>query len=64
MRPIDDGRRGQQNSFASLAETIYTISVDVVPSWAACIIQACQRGVSRSFARLPSGVAPPRHRHG
>ena len=43
VRPIDDGRRGKQNSFSSLAETIYTISVDVVPAWAACVVRACQQ---------------------
>ena len=41
--PSTTGAEEKQNSFSSLAETIYTISVDVVPAWAACVVRACQR---------------------
>ena len=37
MRLIDDGRRGRQNEWAALHETIYTISVDFVPGVAAVV---------------------------
>ena len=38
VRLIDDGRRGKQNEFASLSETIYTIGIDTVPSVAALLV--------------------------
>ena len=42
-RLIDDGRRGHQNEWAAVRETIYTISVDFVPAIASAVASAAQR---------------------
>ena len=43
MRLIDDGRRGRQNEWAALHETIYTISVDFVPGVAAAVVDGVEQ---------------------
>ena len=56
VRLIDDGRRGQQNQFATLAETIYTIGIDTVPSVAELLVdsvRAAQRQDGSAEASLP-----------
>ena len=42
-RLIDDGRRGGQNSWSSMSETIYTISLDMVPAIAHRLAQSALR---------------------
>ena len=52
MRLIDDGRRGRQNEWAALHETIYTISVDFVPGVVAAVLDGVEQA---SPGRTTSG---------
>ena len=36
-RLIDDGKRGEQNCWASLQETIFTVGIDFIPAVAAAV---------------------------
>ena len=47
-RLIDDGRRGAQNRWSSLSETIYTIGVDFVPEAVALMMQLLLQAEGRS----------------
>ena len=37
MRLIDDGRKGRQNEWASLHETIFTVGIDFIPAVASAV---------------------------
>ncbi|CAK0807283.1 unnamed protein product, partial [Prorocentrum cordatum] len=48
LRLIDNGHRGRQNEFAAVAETIYTIGIDTVPSVAALLVKSVQAEARRA----------------
>ena len=41
-RLIDDGKRGGQNNWSAMHETIYTIGLDLVPTLAHHLVQQCK----------------------